>query len=707
MDSNRLPLSSIDLNTSQIPRPSLTRKPNLVESSPRNSIPANYKAGGNSNNTTNDSSLQKSIPYRSRIMQQQLAPNIVKKKNEQPKQTLNSSINNGVKNKIQVKRTDLKQPTNTSLTTSQLLTSTNRGFLKPNPIIKRADLDSSLIIPSNNNNEMNATLTKSFQRANFLQEQKKQSNFQVLERMGQIDQYTQSFRGQLDTAFSNLSNQFKPPRLSLSIEDIKKNLDFEEQNKLISHLQSENKRLSNIASERERENFEYSFQLSQLKTEYEQSLNDNRTLNEMIRTIQTQAELEKDKHSNVESQFQEKDRDIEILSTKLSVSQNTIEALNRQVSDLLEKSRNDEMIRRQLHNTIQELKGNIRVFCRIRPMGTGSGNSNDGAEQQPEDLYALRSDTDIDINMPVSNAVGTKGIKKLNFAFDRVFNQSSTQTMVFDEISQLVQSSLDGYNTCIFTYGQTGSGKTFTMEGSHENPELRGMIPRTVEKIFEVSNELQSRGWKYEMEAFFLEIYNETIHDLLCTKSNSSLKYDIKHLDSSTTIVSNLNTVRVSSPSQVYDLLALAAKNRSVAKTLCNERSSRSHSVFQLKITGHNLHSNEKTRGLLNLIDLAGSERLSKSGVVGDRLKETQAINKSLSSLSDVISSLANKDSHVPYRNSKLTYLLQNSLGGNSKTLMFVNISPEIKDLNESISSLRFATKVNTCEIGQAKKQKS
>ena len=187
--------------------------------------------------------------------------------------------------------------------------------------------------------------------------------------------------------------------------------------------------------------------------------------------------------------------------------------------------------------------------------------------------------------------------------------------------------------------------------------------------------------------------------------TSEDAKLEIRHLPNSTrTIVTDLTVVPVESPEAVLSLLKRAGHNRAVAETLCNDRSSRSHSVFMLKIAGTNPATGESIEGLLNLIDLAGSERLSQSGSTGDRLKETQAINKSLSSLGDVISSLANKDSHVPYRNSKLTYLLQHSLGGNSKTLMFVNVSPALNNFNETLCSLRFATKVNSCQIGTARR---
>ncbi|KAJ3364092.1 kinesin-like nuclear fusion protein [Kappamyces sp. JEL0680] len=231
-----------------------------------------------------------------------------------------------------------------------------------------------------------------------------------------------------------------------------------------------------------------------------------------------------------------------------------------------------------------------------------------------------------------------------------------------------------------------------------------GMIPRAVQQIYAACQALESKGWAYSMEAQFLEIYNETLRDLL-DDGKDGKKLEIKHDAKNRTSVTEATVVTVSSPEEVFVLLEKASLNRAVAATNCNERSSRSHSVFTLRLSGTNSMTQETCYGVLNLVDLAGSERLSVSGATGDRLKETQAINKSLSSLGDVIAALANKESHVPYRNSKLTYLLQHSLGGNSKTLMFVNVSPLASSFNETLCSLRFATKVNSCQISTARKQ--
>eukprot|EP00092_Neocalanus_flemingeri_P022723 GFUD01024643.1.p1 GENE.GFUD01024643.1~~GFUD01024643.1.p1 ORF type:complete len:702 (-),score=196.54 GFUD01024643.1:280-2385(-) len=378
--------------------------------------------------------------------------------------------------------------------------------------------------------------------------------------------------------------------------------------------------------------------------------------------------------------------------------------------EMLAKLRWEESERRKLHNLVQELKGNIRVFCRMRPL---LGEERDGLDEirhvniQGEKTLELIKTVD---SANESIAGGLNKNMKYDFEFDRVFGPTSSQGDVFAEISQLVQSALDGYNVCVFAYGQTGSGKTFTMEGGpaiEDDESECGMIPRTIRQIFEVQEKLKEKSWQYKLQASFLEIYNEEIRDLLTSDTN--YKCEIKMSDSKGTDlhVTNLKSEEVTSESQIASMIRRARKNRAQAKTLCNERSSRSHSVFMLKIEGYNTATTETCCGTLNLVDLAGSERIKDSGSEGMRLTEAQAINKSLSNLGNVIMALAQKNSHVPYRNSKLTHLLQNCLGGNSKTLMFVNISPKEECFSETLNSLRFATKVNQCNIGTACKKAS
>ncbi|KAI0060654.1 kinesin-domain-containing protein [Artomyces pyxidatus] len=413
-----------------------------------------------------------------------------------------------------------------------------------------------------------------------------------------------------------------------------------------------------------------------------------------------------------------------------------LETAQKRVATLEQEAREAEMVRRKLHNMVQELKGNIRVFCRVRPLlpsdlptgalvrsSSGSrGVSPASTSPSLDDEERIRAEAlanlafpdqrdhrEIVLNSSSESATGQERKETWNFGFDRVFEPHSTQAEVFEEISQLAQSCTDGYNVCIFAYGQTGSGKSFTMEGGSSS-STAGMIPRAVEQVFQVTEDLKSKGWEYTLEGQFLEIYNETINDLLGKGEFDKKKHEIKH-EKNGTRVTDVVVQPLRSPSQVKALLALANSRRTVAATLMNERSSRSHSVFTLRIRGTNTLTGESCEGSLNLVDLAGSERLNASGAGSDkdRLRETQSINKSLSALGDVIAALGEKsekgDKHIPYRNSKLTYLLQNSLSGNSKTLMVLNLSPLVAHLNESLCSLRFATKVNNTTIGTARKQ--
>ncbi|KAL9346814.1 hypothetical protein Peur_061667 [Populus x canadensis] len=389
--------------------------------------------------------------------------------------------------------------------------------------------------------------------------------------------------------------------------------------------------------------------------------------------------------------------------TEFEKQKRTVRELQERLAETENQLVEGEKLRKKLHNTILELKGNIRVFCRVRPV-----LPDDGAGSEPPVISYPTSTEALGRGIDVIQSAG----QKYPFTFDKVFNHDTSQQEVFVEISQLVQSALDGYKVCIFAYGQTGSGKTYTMMGRPEAPEQKGLIPRSLEQIFQTSQSLMAQGWKYKMQASMLEIYNETIRDLLWTNKSSSTEngapgkqYTIKHDANGNTYVTDLTIVDVCRMEEISSLLRQAAQSRSVGKTQMNEQSSRSHFVFTLRISGVNEGTEQQVQGVLNLIDLAGSERLSRSGATGDRLKETQAINRSLSCLSDVIFALAKKEDHVPFRNSKLTYLLQPCLGGDSKTLMFVNISPDPASVGESLCSLRFAARVNACEIGIPRRQ--
>ncbi|XP_077180582.1 kinesin-like protein KIFC1 [Paroedura picta] len=380
------------------------------------------------------------------------------------------------------------------------------------------------------------------------------------------------------------------------------------------------------------------------------------------------------------------------------------EVLQSQVAEQDKRLHESEMERRSLHNMVQELKGNIRVFCRVRPLLPHEKQAHKGMGH----LYFPPDDNrTIMLSKAEESHVGRERKDDIiyEFNFDRVFQPSSLQEDVFEEIALLVQSALDGYHVCIFAYGQTGSGKTYTMEGPEElSPSTAGMIPRAMQQIFQAARQMEAKGWKYQFTANFLEIYNESLRDLLVLRPERSCELEIKRVNQSTEElhVPNLSYILVNSEEEVLKLLQTAKANRSVAKTILNERSSRSHSLFQLHIEGQHANRDVRTSSVLSLVDLAGSERLDKSLSKGERLKETQAINSSLSNLGLVIMALSNKEAHVPYRNSKLTYLLQNSLGGSSKMLMFVNISPLEENFAESLNSLRFARKVNECVIGTA-----
>ena len=313
-----------------------------------------------------------------------------------------------------------------------------------------------------------------------------------------------------------------------------------------------------------------------------------------------------------------------------------------------------------------------------------------------------------------SGQITIKGTKKdqkkeivKTFTFDQVYDENSTQREIYENTAKpIVQSSLDGYNGTIFAYGQTGTGKSHTMEGKDDPPDLRGIIPNSCCHIFD---EIAKSGSTTEflVRSSYIEIYNEEIRDLL--SKNPQNKLELKENPEKGVYVKGLTAFVVKGVKEILNVITVGKRNRTVGETLMNQDSSRSHAIFMITIESstittpqgqaspgmENKESASTIRvGKLNLVDLAGSERQSKTGATGDRLKEATKINLSLSALGNVISALVDgKGGHIPYRDSKLTRMLQDSLGGNTKTLMIANVGPADMNFDETLSTLRYANR--------------
>ena len=338
---------------------------------------------------------------------------------------------------------------------------------------------------------------------------------------------------------------------------------------------------------------------------------------------------------------QKKEEDIKSLKKELAQLIKGNAAGNKKLAEL-------DVKRRQLHNEVQDLRGNIRVYCRTRRF---LPKENKPDPFQPPHIIFIDERTmavkkeQTGIARAFSKDPNAPG-PVVKFKFDYVFGPRTTQAEMFTEIEPLVQSVLDGYNVCCFAYGQTGAGKTYTMSGGEG--DQRGMIPRSIEMIFNKINDYIAQGWSYVSKVNIVEIYNDEIRDLL-QKFDDKMKFEIKEVDAGEkgegegiesmakdVIVTNLRVVEVHKEKEVYKLLDEAAARRVTANTQCNSESSRSHSVFQLKLEAVDPNK-KKFFSVLNLVDLAGSERLDQSGVTGQQKKEAISINKSLTTLGDVI----------------------------------------------------------------------
>ena len=349
--------------------------------------------------------------------------------------------------------------------------------------------------------------------------------------------------------------------------------------------------------------------------------------------------------------------------------------------------RKEQVIRKKLHNELEDIKGAVRVFARGRPL---SASERDGG-------YA----NCIDYLNPTSLSImdeftrGKDGPDGKQFVFDSVFDPSNTQEDVFEDSKQLLESVLDGYNVCIFAYGQTGSGKTWTMTGTPEQP---GITPRCITRLFERVEEMKKFN-TVTVTCYFVELYNDTLVDLLLRvkdKKAKPTKLDIKLNKHKQVYVKGAVQMTASSAEELQNLFEQANKNRHVSSTAMNSESSRSHSIFGVVVENLNNATKKTTFGKLSLIDLAGSERASKTHANKEQLREATSINQSLAALGNVIAALTEGDDFIPYRNNKLTLLMQDSLGGNAKTLMFVNFSPADYNADETNGSLGYGTRVKS-----------
>ncbi|CAM4528769.1 unnamed protein product [Lepidochelys olivacea] len=327
----------------------------------------------------------------------------------------------------------------------------------------------------------------------------------------------------------------------------------------------------------------------------------------------------------------------------------------------------------------------LKVVARCRPMS------------RKEEAAGCERILEMDVKLgqvTLRNPKAAPGELAKTFTFDAVYDASSKQADLYDEtVRPLIDSVLQGFNGTIFAYGQTGTGKTYTMQGAWTDSEKRGIVPNSFEHVF--THISRSQNQQYLVRASYLEIYQEEIRDLLAKDQNKKL--EMKENPETGVYIKDLSSFVTKNVKEIEHVMNLGNQTRSVASTNMNEYSSRSHAIFVITVecseTG--LDGEDHIRvGKLNLVDLAGSERQSKMGGPGERPKEASKINLSLSALGNVISALVDgKSTHIPYRDSKLTRLLQDSLGGNAKTIMVATLGPASHSYEESLSTLRFANR--------------
>ncbi|CAD7948653.1 unnamed protein product [Amoebophrya sp. A25] len=355
-----------------------------------------------------------------------------------------------------------------------------------------------------------------------------------------------------------------------------------------------------------------------------------------------------------------------------------------------------EVRKKKIHNRVEDLKGSIRVFVRTRPFN-----------QREADLGDKNAVTRVDAQ---TLSVDNNGTAK-QFTFDAA-HFPGTQEAIFEDTKDLVQSAFDGYNVTIFAYGQTGAGKTYTMTGKPDDP---GVVPRACKEVFSIVERDEAR-FQFTVSLHMVELYCAVFTDLLQKSgANTGVKppeIKVRKEKDGTVAVDNAVEKQVLSAEALQTSIEEGFNMRAVAATAMNAESSRSHLITIIKLCSVNKETKQKVTGKLLMCDLAGCERIAKSEVTGQAQKEAIEINKSLTALGDVIEALTTQPpgkkfnpSLVPYRNHQLTQLMQDALGGSSKTLMFMNCSPASSNVDETLNSLKYAERAKKVQNTVIKKK--
>ncbi|RWR71931.1 kinesin-like protein KIN-14D isoform X1 [Cinnamomum micranthum f. kanehirae] len=353
-----------------------------------------------------------------------------------------------------------------------------------------------------------------------------------------------------------------------------------------------------------------------------------------------------------------------------------ISNLQGEITALKSKQRSLDEKRREALNKILDIKGSIRVFCRVRPF-----------------LSVDRRKIHLPISTGSENVIVRSSGSRKDFTLDKVFPQEATQEEVFEEVVPILRSALDGHNICIFAYGQTGTGKTFTMEGTNDHP---GIVPRAIQELFRQASQDTSASFTFSMS--MLEVYMGSLRTYCHKKPPARKLNQFLNGSNGSVEIERLTDVVVADFAQAI-VVFKGRRARSTSWTSVNEASSRSHCLTRITIArAGDTQVGKPEPSKLWMVDLGGSERLLKTGATGQTMDEGKAINLSLSALGDVIAALKRKRNHIPYRNSKLTQILRDSLGDGSKALMVVHISPSEDDAGETTCSLNFAKRARAIE---------